>query len=112
MQDVQMLEFYHFDNLAGERRRVQRKIKEGVGGNFDLVIDDITDEPVEPDRHCIAYEMYLVAAFCQSLAELCRHDPAPSICRVTRDADFHLFSDEVNQKLVQLQLYLRDWGFL
>ncbi len=89
VQNVQMLEFGDLHNLAGERRRVKRKIKEGVGGNFHLVIDDITDEPVEADRHCIADKMDLVPPLCQCLAELCRNDPAPSVCRITRDADFH-----------------------
>jgi hypothetical protein len=83
VEDVEFLKPGNFDNFARKRRSIKGEIEQGVTGNLDFMVHDISDEAVQTDWHGVADKMDLVAALGQNFAEFSRNDPAPPVRRVT-----------------------------
>src|SRR5262249_10283983 len=89
MDQIEFLESGDFNNFACERRSVQWKFKHRIACHFHFVIEHIAQILIEPHRHCIANEMYLMTSGSQRLSELGCDDAAPTVRGVTHNADLH-----------------------
>src|SRR5262245_24020719 len=92
VDQIEFLESGHFNNFACERRSVQWKFKNRVTCHFHFVIEDIGQIFIEPHRHRIADEMYLMTSGSKRLSELGCDDAAPTVRGITHNADLHNYS--------------------
>ncbi len=60
MQQIEPAQLRDFRHARGERERIRRILKQRIGRNFNLVIEDTRCVGIQPDRVCIADEVHLV----------------------------------------------------
>ena len=89
VNQIKFFELCHLHHFTREGRRIQRKIKQRIGGHFDFVIEDVVNESVQPHRHRIADEMYLMSSLGKRFSELRCDNAASAVCGITGDSDFH-----------------------
>ena len=82
----------HIDHGAGQGGLVGRVVEEGIGGDADFVIEDISIELVEPYRLLISNEVDLVAFVSQGLSKFCGQHTTAAKGGVTDDAYTHSWS--------------------